>query len=101
MHVNIKNHYLNRTHMIGKKQSCRTKPRPIIVMFVRYKTVGNFIKIKYLNFLTLRVLEVWLHLEWGCLRKHARSLDSKNTSTLDGWIIYMDESLQKPKCYYE
>lgn len=46
MGVNIKNHNLEHTDRLGKKQSSRTKPRPVFVKFVRYNDRRKVFSIK-------------------------------------------------------
>ena len=44
--VNIKNHNLEHSDRLGKKQSSRTKPRPVFVKFVRYNDRRKVFSIK-------------------------------------------------------
>ena len=100
MGVNIKNHNLEHTDRLGKKQSSRTKPRPVFVKFVRYNDRRKVFSIKKWKLLTIQLLKVYLPLEWGLLANVREELGFRNAWTLDGRIIYINESSQKPKgCY--
>ena len=46
MDVNLKRHDLVHSHRIGKIQSSKNKPRPVIVKFVRYNDRRKVLSIK-------------------------------------------------------
>ena len=102
MNVDIKNHNLDHTHTIGKKQSSRSNPRPVIVKFIRYKDRCKvFIIKKKLKSSGTSITESLLLFRMGLLTTVYEEFGFRNVWTLQGQTIYMDESLQKPKVYYD
>ena len=80
----------------------RTNPRPAIVNFIQYNDRRNvFSIIKKLKGSGTLITESLTSFRMGLLTKARKEFELRNVWTLDGRIIYMDESSQKPKVYYK
>ena len=98
--VNITENDLDRSHRLGKKDSNRSKPRPIIVKLARYNTRSKiFYNKKKLKGKNISITESLTKVRMQALKEAQEEKGFKNVWSADGRIMFKDGT--KAEVYYD